>query len=58
MSKTRRNFFDDEDRFEYDTGDYKRYENNRTKRKNKRMNRAIKSKDIDSLMELEDEDYD
>lgn len=55
MSKSRKNFFETEDSFEYERGDPKRRENNRTKHNKKRMDRALKSGDIESLMNLEDE---
>jgi hypothetical protein len=54
MSKTRRNYneeyFDDEE-YNMDMDDYRQH------RKEKRIVRALKTRDLEDLMDLEDDEY-
>jgi len=54
VSKTRRNFneeYYDEEEYNLDIDDYRQH------RKEKRITRALKTRDLDDLMNLEDEEF-
>lgn len=53
MSKTRRSYRDEYDD-EYDSYDYEEY---RSHKKEKRLKSALKTRDIDELLNMEDDEY-
>jgi hypothetical protein len=56
MSKTKKNFRVEEKGYWDEDTDYHKIENNQQKRKNKRLVNILRSRNIQGLLDMEDED--